>query len=331
MNLAIKLPNKLVEKVNCFPLLHKLIKELESQLEEDDSLNVHLLSLDENIDVLNLLPFKAYYHELSEDDLKNVFSVHRACVNLNLENVDVFVSLTESLVDASIGKYLRAESRIGFSNSKTKWLLTKKVKLLEGEHYSVQRFEIGRALVETMGEIPNVYSRNIDPMYADWNENPYTVLNLDIKNDMINEEWIDFISLFTNAHFIICCSSASVNEQQELITEFIKKLPKKNDYKSFVYESNIDFAKLISYAQTFVSYDSDLVDISSYCGGHTFYICSRNNKHLVGPNYSVGEIRYMNTFESQWQEGSSLAYGRIFDEIYEYLDRKLGLSNTSAE
>ena len=40
--------------------------------EDDEILNIHLISLKKDIDILNLLPFRAYYHELEEEDVIKV-------------------------------------------------------------------------------------------------------------------------------------------------------------------------------------------------------------------------------------------------------------------
>ena len=38
-------------------------------------------------------------------DLKTIFSAHRACVQLKIDYTDIFVSTTESFVDATIGSF----------------------------------------------------------------------------------------------------------------------------------------------------------------------------------------------------------------------------------
>jgi ADP-heptose:LPS heptosyltransferase len=305
MNIAIKLPNDLNERVLTFPLLHTLHKELSVKLEEEEALNIHLISLKKGIDVLNLLPFHAYYHELEEEDIKSVFSMHRACVNLKIETLDVFISTTDSFVDASIGKNYSAEKRIGYAIGKNSWFLNKKISKLAGQHFSSQTYELLKGVFEEVPPIRNVYSRELPTAYADWNENPYTIINLDVVGKEINPEWKDFLDLFTNKNFVLMASELDFEngDEIEMFQTFLESLPEKNTYKTFDYRSNIEFGKLVSYCTAFVSSDSPLVNIAAYCGAQIFHLHSKGKLNQFGPNYFIAEVRNFSITDPMFGNG----------------------------
>ena len=326
MNIAIKLPDNIRDRVLVFPFLHALNKHLKQKMKdeenEDELINIHLISLKEGIDVLNLLPFEAYYHELDLIDIKNVFSMHRACVNLKLDKIDIFVSTTESFTDATIGKNIGAKTKIGYSISKNSLLLNKKVSLLGGEHKSVQSLEILKAFDLKNTGSNKVYSRSVDPLFPDWRENPYTVLNIDLINKKPNPEWIDFLSLYSGKTFILMCDQVDAITQKDILEDFIKELPKENQYKMFILESYIDFAKLISFCITFISNNSPLMQFSSYCGAHVFYLNKSEDMKIVGPEYFLGDVRNFSLKDPSFKSGSTFNYGKIFDEIFPYIDSR---------
>jgi len=325
MDIVIKLPNNLKEKMLTFPMLHVLEKELRKNLDEEkeEQLNIHLMSLKDNIDVLNLLPFSAYYHEFELDDLKTVFTMHRACVNFPLNNVDIFLSTTESFVDASIGKTLKAPLTIGYGLGKNKFLLKKKVNLLAGRHKADQAFNLLSAFVDDIPAMPSIFSREVPPHFADWNINPYFIINLSLNKDKeIDEEWAELIDLLERQNIVLMCDSLDQLEQKEVLEKYLKTLSVTNTYKVYEYKSNIEFAKVVSYSWTFISKDSPLVHLTAYCGSHCFYLNSKENIQLTGPLPFVGEVRYFNLSDSAFKEGSDFAYGKIFDEIYAFIDKK---------
>ncbi len=322
MNLAIKLPNDLRERVCTYPLLHTLYKELRKTLDEDEQLNIHLISLKKDIDVLNLLPFDAFYHELEVEDVKTIFTMHRACMNFKMDTIDIFISTTDSFVDASIGKNLRAEKKIGYALGKNGWFLNKKVPLLTGQHKSCQTYELLKALIENIPEIPNVYSRELPFAYADWNENPYTFINLDLIGEEDNSEWKDFIELFVNKNFVFMCSELKNSENMEPVQSFIQTLPKENNYRLFEYSSNINFGKTVSYAVAFVSGDSPLINIAAYCGAQVFHLNKKEKISIVGPTYFIGEVRNMAISDPMFGSQNKFNYSKIFDELYKFIEEK---------
>ncbi|MBA2403139.1 MAG: hypothetical protein H0V66_00085, partial [Bdellovibrionales bacterium] len=136
--IAIKLPFDLQERILCFPLLHKI-------REKYPKAEIHFITPNKEIEVLNLLPFKAFYHEIDEDELNSVFDVHRYAVNVNIHNVDMFINLTNSFTDACLGIGLRAKKRVGFSDGWKTMVLTHKTHRLAGHHVTEDFFALYRA------------------------------------------------------------------------------------------------------------------------------------------------------------------------------------------
>lgn len=333
MNLAIKLPGDLRRRVCSFPFLQALVKGLRSQIEasnkelpeeEQDVLKVHLIAEKEHLDTLNLLPFSAFYHELEKEDLKSVFTIHRAVKNFKIDKVDAFLSLSESFVDASIGKTLGAKLRAGFAIGKNAFFFNQKVPLLKGRHYTEQYHEFLKVFLETAPEHPaKGFSRELDSLVGNWQEEPYYLVNLSVGQEgEIEEFWSELFSLAQNQRFYFVCDSLPLNRQRETIQEFIHKLGSNNTYCALELESLIDFSKYASYAQSFITMDSALMQLAAYCGGHVHFLRKKETMQTSGPIYFLGEVRYFNLSEPVYREGSSFAYHKVFDEILEFMDLK---------
>lgn len=332
MNLVIRLPDDLRERLLCFPALQVLVKSLREQLEKENEeleeeqwkdLKLHLIAHKNNIEVLNLASFSAFYHELEDEDLKSVFTVHRAVKNMKIDLVDTFITFSKSFIDASIGKSLKAKNRIGFSISKNILFLNKKVTLLKGRHHSEQYFELARPILEKMPEeLSRGYSRDLEPLTGDWRENPYSIVNLKANDDgEVEGSWEEFFSLIENEKFYLVCDGLPLERQKEALTRFIKKQSKKNTYDVFELENLIEFGKLAAYAQTFISYDSGLVHLAAYCGAHIHYL-QKEGLDSTGPIHFLGDIRYFNLNEPFYRENNEIALHKIFDELIGFLDKK---------
>lgn len=323
MNIVVKLPNDLNQKILTFPFLHMLEKLLRQQLEEEEVLNIHLISLDEYVDTLNLLPFKAFYHEVERSDLKNIFSMHRACMNFKIDRVDAFISTTDSFVDASIGKNIRAKMKIGFSVGKNSWFLTKKIAKFSERHFSEQVFEL-LSPINKGGEeleISNVSCREMPPAFADWKESPYIMINLDQQEDEINPEWDDFFDLFVNKNFVFICSEAEKDLQKSLLEDYVGKLSKKNSYKVHEYDSHIDFGRLASYCEMFISHDSPLINIAAYCGANIYHLNQKMNIKFEGAQFFKSWVKHFSISDSRYKKGQSFNYTKIFDELYNDIEK----------
>jgi ADP-heptose:LPS heptosyltransferase len=125
--IAIKLPFDLQERILAFPFLHAIS-------EFYPKADIHIITPKMDAEVLNLLPFKAYYHLFNEDDIKTVLDVHPYTANAQIYNVDLFISLTNSFVDALLGIGLRAKKRVGFSDNWKTLVFTHKIPRPRGHH-----------------------------------------------------------------------------------------------------------------------------------------------------------------------------------------------------
>ena len=319
MNLAIKLPDTIREIIQTFPLLHAINKILNDRWENEeiDNYQIHLICLDKIVNVLNLLPIKAYYHQLEEEDTKNVFSIHRAIKNATLDNVDVFVSTTRSFVDASIGKNLNAKTRVGFGIGKNKVFFNKNISFLEGQHASNIFFNLIQFLdLDEIPKIPNVTVRNLDSYYPDYRENPYFVINLKLNEEKrLDSQWIDFFELFKDQNFILCMDG-DAEIVKDSIESLISTLPKGNHYKFFDSQNVIDFGKMISYSKGFFTGDSDLLYIAAYCGATCFWMNEKLNASLEFPEYFYSDVK---RYDAKQLAGN---FSSVFDDIYSFLDVK---------
>jgi hypothetical protein len=325
MNLVVKLPNKLSDRILAFPFLHALNRFYQERDEEvqngEDkaSLKLHLICLSEDIDSLNLLPFHAFYHPIESEDLESIFTVHRGCANLKFTNeINLFISTTDSFVDASIGKNIKAKNKIGFATGKNGWFLNKKVERPSNVHKSEEIFELLKPITGLLPKIPYVQARKMDPLYPDWSECPYVVLDLDHVEGELNDIWKELFELSSGKTFILMSSTLDHFEQELRIEGWIKNLPTKNTYKFFPYKSNIELSKLISYTKCFVTADEDLMHLSSYCGALTFYVGKSESFEVAGPKYTRGEVKYFNLLSP----GDSDGYSLVFDSVLELIDTK---------
>jgi ADP-heptose:LPS heptosyltransferase len=322
MNLVVKVPNDLREKLLSFPLLHVLHREFSQDADEENPFRFHIISNKKGIDVLNLLPFEAFYHQVDNEDNKNIFRMHRACANFKINDVDIFINTTEGFVDTSIGKNLGAKTCIGFDVGKNSWILNKKSALPVGHHESDKIYTLAQHVLDEVPEIPLVKSRELPPIYADYQENPYVVINLNLVKGEIEREWIDLIELFVNKNIIFMCSELEKHSQEPELKRFIEELPQKNNYKTFILNSNIDFAKLIAHSVCFVTHDSPLMHIASYCRAHTFYINKKENLQKTGPEHFTGKVRNFSLSDPTFQSAGKPNYSKIFDEVFEFVEER---------
>lgn len=333
MNIVIKLPNDLVDKIQCYPMLHflhkyfkKLIEEKNAQIDDElqhEILSIHLISTKENIEVLNLLPFNAYYHELDIEDLKTVFSIHRAIVNSKLEKADIFITTTDSFVDASIGKNLGAKTKIGFGIGKNTFLLTSKVNLLSGRKKSEQVFELMRPLVDEMPDsIPNVCSRDMQAYFLDWRENPYVMINLPLDGEDIRADYKELFDLSEGVNFVLMSSELEDEKYADTLKAYIETLNKKNTYKILASKSYIDFAKAVTFSWTFITEENNYFQVAAYCGANIHHLYSDNHYQAFGDDYFYSDTRQFNLKEAIYKKENETDYSKIFDPIINFINQK---------
>jgi ADP-heptose:LPS heptosyltransferase len=318
MNLAIRVPDELHLKILSYPFLHAINRHFIENLSEDDVLNIHLISTAESLDVLNMLPFKAYYQTVPMEDVNNLLAAHLNLGNLNKSDVDIYISLTENFVDAMIGKNLKAKRRIGFSSFKSNLLLHKKISDLPHDHYSQKIFSLLEGLDNCEQKLKKVTCRKVAPFYKEWGDSSYIVLNIEVKDDELNKEWIDLINHLSDQKVVLMADSVGA---QKLLNEFIGKCSKKNEYKIFDQSDLIGFGKMIANSQCFVSSDSGFVQYAAYCGAQIFHLNRKDGDYYDNRFFMADTVR-CSISDNYYQDGNEFHYGKFFDEIINYLNVK---------
>lgn len=282
--IAIKLPFDLQERILSFPFIHSL-RDLYPNAE------MHFITPKINIEVLNLLPFHAFYHEFDEDEITSIFDVHRFCVSARIFNVDLFVNLTNSFPDACLGFGLRAKQRLGFSDGWKTMVLNQKTPRPRGHHLCEDFLSLYK-LHSGLEADPRrkVMAREVDAIIKDWNVEPYIAINLSpLRNAMIDQEWVDLISQFENQR-IILFASHDQDKTQSMMDTFLAILPKSNTYVNFKYKDWIDLAKMLAYARGVISFQGPLAAFSAYMGSRTLIIYDREDPQVTAPFYFVSDV-----------------------------------------
>lgn len=282
--IAVKLPFDLQERVHTFTFLHAL----RDRYPEAD---LHFITPKKNIEVLNLLPFTAFYHEFDDGEIKTVFDVHRFSAHMVIGNVDLFISLTNSFVDACLGIALRAKKRLGFADGWKTLLFTEKVNRPIGRHIS-EDFE---ALYQVHTGEPistrlRVTSREMALYQADWTDSSYIAINVyPLRDTTIAGEWKQLASHFEGQHLIFFTS----DEMEKVVSHidlFIKQLPPQNRY-SFVKSSNwIEIGKVFAHARGVISYEGAAPAIAAYTGAQTIALYDRQDPQKLAPFYFLADV-----------------------------------------
>jgi ADP-heptose:LPS heptosyltransferase len=282
--IAIKLPFDLQERILTFPFLHAL-RLYHSKAE------IHFITPKINIEVLNLLPFKAFYHEFDEDEIKSIFDVYRFSVNSHIYNVDLFVSLTNSFPDACLGLGLRAKQRLGYSDGWKTLVLNQKTPRPVGHHlcesflslYSVHTGKESDPRIKITG-------REVDPIMKDWSSEPYVAIDLSpLRDAMIDQEWVDLISQFENQKIVLFASDDQ-DKAQSMFQTFMAILPPSNTYVNFKYKDWIDLSKMLAFARGVICYQGALAAFSAYMGARTLIIYDRDDPQRTAPFYFVSDV-----------------------------------------
>ncbi|MFL5783000.1 MAG: glycosyltransferase family 9 protein [Bacteriovoracaceae bacterium] len=308
--IVIKLPFDLQERLLTFPFLHAIRDKYKAA-------EIHFITPVKDIEVLNLLPFTAYYHEIDEHEIRTVFDVHRYCVHAKIYNVDLFINLTNSFADASIGLSLRAKHRLGFSDNWKTLVLNQKVKRPVGHHLCEDFFELYKTHVNANIDLKlKVMSRELPAVVPEWDTQPYVAINLTPMRDaVIDEEWAKLIHDFEGQR-IIFFSSEDRERVSPLIDGFIARLPKTNTYSFYFQKDWIDLAKMLAYARGVITYEGPLASVAAYVGAKTLVIYDRRDPQKEGPFYFLSDIALLTSKDSTvtLKQASSLLKGRtIFD------------------
>lgn len=286
--IAIKLPFDLQDRILAFPFFHALS-------EHYPKADLHFITPKQDVEVLNLLPFKAYYHLFNEDDIKTVLDVHPYTANAAIYNVDMFISLTNSFPDAALGIGLRAKKRVGFSDNWKTLVLTHRVPRPVNHHLVedyMTLFELAT------GSKPDtrlkVNSRSLPPIIeAGEEEGPYIAINLaPLRSAAIEDEWIELISQFEGQRIVLFSSEEQVRVQM-LMEEFIKRLPTKNTYINFKYHDWIELGRMLAHARGVLTYSGACGALSAYVGTRTLILYENEDPQQKGPFYFLADVAVM--------------------------------------
>lgn len=283
--IAIKLPFDLQERVLAFPFLHAISERFPKA-------DLHFITPKKDVEVLNLLPFKAYYHLFDENEIKTVFDVHPYTANAAIYNVDVFYSLTNSFTDACLGIGLRAKKRVGFSDNWKTLVLTDKTLRPVGHHLAedfLSLYELGTG--DKFNKRLKVTSRTLAKI-VEGNE-PYIAINLSpLRNAQIEDEWIELISHFENQKIVLFAGDEQV-KMGMLLDNFIERLPKTNTYVKFYWQDMIELGRMLSYSQGVISYSGAIPAIAAYVGAKAVILYENENPQRSGPFYFLTDVAIM--------------------------------------
>lgn len=287
--IAVKLPFDLQERLLAFPFLHALRKRHREA-------EIHFITPKKNIEVLNLLPFTAFYHEYEEGDLGTVFDVHRFCAGAKIFNVDLFISLTNSFVDACLGIGFRAKTRLGFSDGWKTLVFNEKTSRPHNQHLTEDFYALYQEHVKASVDAKlKVSSRDLSPVITDWDTEPYIAINLSPLRDLeIDGSWIDYINRFERQKFILFASEDQA-KLQLMLTPFLAKLNGKSRYQTFVYDSWIELAKMLAFSKGVITYNGPLATFAAYTGTRTFVLYDQEDPQRFGPFYFLCELMLMST------------------------------------
>jgi ADP-heptose:LPS heptosyltransferase len=282
--IVIKLPFDLLERILTFPFIHLIRSKYPVA-------HLHFITPKRQIEVLNLLPFEAFYHEFDEGEISTVFDVHRFTATAKIFNVDIFISLTNSFIDGCLGVGLRAKKRVGFSDSWKTLLFNYKTKRPVNHHLCEDFFALYASLAsdETDNRL-RVMSRDLRPVIDGWDSLPYIAVDIGATRDSrISEDLFDFLNFFENQRIILFAS-----EDQErislLIPPFISRLSKKNIYSYYVYPSWIDLGRMLAFSRGVVTNNGAMACFAAYVGAKTLALYEREDPQRSGPLYFLADF-----------------------------------------
>ena len=288
--IAIKLPFDLQDRILAFPFLHAIS-------EFYPKADLHFITPKMDVEVLNLLPFKAYYHLFNEDDIKSVLDVHPYTANAAIYNTEMFISLTNSFPDAALGIGLRAKKRVGFSDNWKTLVLTHKINRPINHHLVEDYMTLFELATGTKPDPKlRVNSRTLNPIIEDdedEEDRPYIAINLaPLRSAVIEDEWIDLISKFEGQRIVLFSSDEQVRVQM-LMDSFIKRLPKTNTYINFKYHDWIELGQMLSFARGTITYSGACGALSAYVGTRTLILYDNEDPQRTGPFYFLADIAVM--------------------------------------
>jgi ADP-heptose:LPS heptosyltransferase len=292
MNILVRFPDDLTERLLAFPFL----QALHHHFKDHENFKLHILTAKKNIDVLYLLPFNAFLHELAEEDIKSMFSMHRIAHLIKLdETPDHFFCLMPEMKDTSIGLSLQIKNRFGFEDGKGKWMMNKTIRRPVNRHKSEEYLELLSLLTgKSYDRMGAIEARNIEASDPEREKFPYFILDLKLgEEDQISEEWAEFLNMLENKKVLLMMSGIGQDIARIKLEFFKKKLNGKNKVETYYLSDLIDFAKIVKGAYAFIGPNSPMIHISSYLGIRTFALFQDDQARNTSPIFSMGQVILM--------------------------------------
>jgi len=282
--IVVKLPEDVTDRLFSFPFLHTLSDIYKIA-------DFHLISNVSDIEILNLLPFKAFYHSYEAGELSSLMDAHRFAVNAKIFNVDIFINLTDSFIDSSLGYSLRAKTRLGFKGNFKKIFLNQSMERPTGLHRSEDYLSLlNLHLNRFLDSKIRIISRDLPPIIDSWEQEPYIAINLSNPDaNFIQDKWVELINHFEEEKIIFFAS----NDQEKIqfmMEGFLPRLSKKNTYESFILKNWIDIAKMTSYAKGVITFEGSGSLLAAYSGTKTIALFQNENPQIYGPNHFLADV-----------------------------------------
>lgn len=292
--IAIKMPDPLLERMMAIPAIH-LIREAYPDAD------LHFISSEHRIELLYSLPFEGFWHPWHDEEIKSVLDVHRFVTFLTLGDVDIFISLGQSLNEVCLGRLLGAKKRIGFAEGWKSWFLTLPVKKPSGFHLSEDYQYLFKEF--TNRRIPETFkvkSREMLPYFQD--EKSYLAIDLwPFPPGKMDDFWIEFFNQFTEKKFVLFFSEDE-GKAALLVERFVQKLSDKNTYEIFTKSNLIEMGKMLAQAKGVVSRNSFINSYSTYLGTDALCIYESGEPRLDAPipffaNWQIMDLRDMTSIQ----------------------------------
>jgi ADP-heptose:LPS heptosyltransferase len=305
--IAIKLPFDLQERILTFPFLHAIS-------EYYPKADLHFITPKKDVEVLNLLPFKAYYHLFDEDEIKTVLDVHPYTANARIYNTDLFISLTNSFADAALGLGLRARKRVGFSDNWKTLVLNQKIARPVGHHVVEDFMTLYQEVIGgTVDKRMKVTSRVLTKIIEE--DEPYIAINLSpLREATIEQEWIDLISMFEGQKFVLFFADEQVKAQM-VMESFMERLPKKNTYINFHWHDMIELGRMLAFARGVLTYQGPCGALSAYVGTRTIILYENEDPQRTGPFYFLADVAVMGVNNPTLVNSTSAGTGSIKERV----------------
>jgi len=289
LNIALKMPAPLQERILAFPMVHLL-------REAYPDANLHFICPEHKIEMLYALPFDGFWHPWKDREIKTIFDVHRFTATHAFPEIDIFISLGTTTRELALGKMLGAKKRIGFSEGWKNWFTTTPVRRPTGHHVSEEFYALFKEFTNRrLPEKMQVQGKVLPPYYTD-DETPFIAVDLyPFAPGKLDEFWYNYFSLHEGKRFVLFFSSEEA--QGGLLAEkFIQRLPTSNRYDLFVNPNWIELGKMLTQAKGLVARAGAVVSYATYLGTDALVIYETGEPRRDAPlpffaNWQLMDLR----------------------------------------